>query len=265
VRRILTAAVLLPLFIACVLAKNPAFFMGLVALAAVLGAVEFDKLAKASGFRVFPFAVALLSLGFLGARVWPEVYGPGEVLAAGLTGLMVWGLLARVELKLFLGSVSATIFGALYLGFLLGYTVEMRLEAETGPGLIFFVCLIVWAGDTAAYYVGRSLGKHLLAPSVSPKKTWEGAAANVAAGVLAAAIARWTFLPSLRWMDVVAAGLLVSVVGQFGDLFESAIKRGAAVKDSSSLLPGHGGILDRLDSLIFSGPVFYYYYQVFMR
>lgn len=269
-KRILTAAVLLPIFIACVLAPNPAYFAGLVALATLLGAFEFERLTKASGLKSFPFAVALLSLAFLGARIWPEVYGPADVLAAGLLGLMAWSLFAKVELKAFLASVSAALFGALYLGFLLGYTIDLRLDGDTGPGLIFLVCFIVWAGDSAAYYVGRRFGKHLLFPSVSPKKSWEGAAANVVAGVLAAAIvqwaaaAGWTFLPSLRWTNVVAVGLLISVVGQLGDLFESAIKRGAMVKDSSSLLPGHGGILDRLDSLLFSGPVLYYYHQVFM-
>jgi len=264
VKRVLTAAVLLPIFIACVLAPDPLFFAGLVALASVLGAIEFDKLARASGLMNFPFAVAVMSLAFLGTHLWPEAYGPADVVAAGLLGLMAWALFAGVELRQFLAGVSVTLFGALYLGFLLGYAVALRLDAEAGPQLVFLMCLVVWAGDSAAYYVGRGFGKRLLCPSVSPKKSWEGALANVAGSVLAAGIAKCTFFPALRWTDVAAIGLIISLVGQLGDLFESAIKRGAMVKDSSSLLPGHGGVLDRLDSLLFCGPVLYYYHQVWM-
>ena len=263
-KRVLTAALLLPLFIACVLAPNPAYFAGLVALAAILGSLEFEKLAEASGLKVFRFAVAVLSLAFLGTRLWPRAYDVPDVLAAALLGLMAWGLFAKVELKVYLASVSAAVCGALYLGFLPGYVLALRLDQNAGARLVFLACLLVWIGDSAAYYVGKSLGKHLLCPSVSPKKTWEGAIANAVASVPGAGIAKWTFFPELRWVDVAALGLLISVVGQLGDLFESAMKRGAMVKDSSSLLPGHGGVLDRLDSLLFAGPALFYYHQVFM-
>lgn len=264
-KRVLTAAVLLPVFIACVLARNPAYFAAMVAVASLLCAWEYEQLCAASGIPRCPFLVCVLSLAFLGGALWPEVYGPSEVLLAGLVALMAWGLFARMDLKRFLAGVSASLFGAVYVGFMLGLVLRLHSSPDgKGPRLIFLACVVVWAGDTAAYYAGRAFGKRLLAPRVSPKKTWEGAFANAAAGVAAACIAKWTFFPELGWADAVVLGLLLTTVGQMGDLFESAIKRGADVKDSSGILPGHGGMLDRLDSLLFGGPVLYYYHQVVM-
>jgi len=144
--------------------------------------------------------------------------------------------------------------------------IQVRdLGESLGARLIFLMAVVVWAGDSAAYYVGSAIGKHKLAPAVSPGKTWEGAVANVAGGLVGACVARMTFFPDLEWLHALALAVLLSVVGQLGDLFESALKRGAGVKDSGTLLPGHGGFLDRLDSLMVSGPVLFYYYQAFMR
>ena len=128
-----------------------------------------------------------------------------------------------------------------------------------GEFLIFGLFLVTWAADTGAYYVGASLGRHKLAPSISPNKTIEGVAGGLITAILAAFLAQAWFLPSLTSADCMAIACLLTIAGLLGDLAESAMKRGAGVKDSGSLIPGHGGMLDRLDSLLFTAPAFYYY------
>ncbi len=265
-KRVLTAVILLPLFIVAVLVHNPYYFFALVSAAALLGALELQDLAAAGGIRRLKFAAGAWTLAVVAARIWPEQVSLEAVLAAGLLVLMLAAPFLKMKLKDVLASVSVTSFGVLYLGFLLGYFVLLRgLGDDVGPRHIFVMALAVFAGDSAAYYVGSTLGRHKLSPTISPKKTWEGAVANLAGGVVGVAVAKATFFPALSWGHVVALGLTLSLVGQFGDAFESLLKRGAGVKDSSHLLPGHGGILDRLDSLVFNGPVLYYYHQVFLR
>src|SRR5262249_1797475 len=127
---------------------------------------------------------------------------------------------------------------------------------------LFFV---VWSSDTAAYYIGSSLGRKALAPRVSPKKTVEGAVGGVLGALAAAFIARVWFINRLSVADCVILGLALGGIGILGDLFESMLKRGAGMKDSAALVPGHGGILDRVDSLLYAGPVLYYYYLFAMR
>jgi phosphatidate cytidylyltransferase len=128
-----------------------------------------------------------------------------------------------------------------------------------GLWLIFFLVLVTWAGDTGAYYAGVSLGRRPLAPTLSPKKTVEGLIGGWLAALAAALVASNWFLPSFDPLDAVAASFLLTGAGLIGDLSESALKRSAGIKDSGGLLPGHGGVLDRIDSLLFSSPVFYYY------
>jgi phosphatidate cytidylyltransferase len=131
-----------------------------------------------------------------------------------------------------------------------------------GELLIFFLLLVTWAGDTGAYYAGMSLGRRKLAPVISPNKTVEGLIGGLMLAVLAAVGARLWFLPSFSLADCLATGLLLTGAGVLGDLAESALKRSAGVKDSGSLIPAHGGMLDRLDSLLFTAPAFYYYVTV---
>jgi len=265
VKRVLTALVLLPLFILAVLARNPLVFEALVMAAAVLCAAEMERIAAASGVQPFPFLGSLWAVGLVFCAAWPGVFRLDVVLAAGLLACVGFGLWGRVPLDGVLASSATALFTALYVGYFLGYVIKVRtLGDPLGARLIFLMALVVWVGDSAAYYVGSAFGRHKLAPAVSPGKTWEGAAANVAGGLLGAAVARWTFFADLEWRHALALGLILSVVGQLGDLFESALKRGAGVKDSGALLPGHGGFLDRLDSLIVSAPILFYYHQVLM-
>ncbi len=265
-KRVLTALVLLPLFIAAVAAPSPLYFEAMAMAAAVFCAAELERVAAATGVKPFPFLGSLWAFGFLASAAWPEAVPLSVVGAAGFLSLLAFGLWGPVDMSGVLASSGLATLTAGYTGFLLGYLISVRkLGDPEGIRLIFLLALVVWAGDSAAYYVGSRWGKHKLAPRVSPKKTWEGAVANVAGGLLGAAVARWTFFPGLAWPHVAALGCLLSMVGQLGDAFESVLKRGAGVKDSGTILPGHGGFLDRVDSIVFNGPVLFYYYQVFMR
>jgi phosphatidate cytidylyltransferase len=149
-------------------------------------------------------------------------------------------------------------FGVFYVAWLLGHMITLRQFTE-GPFLIFFLFLVTWANDTGAYYVGTLWGRRPLAPRISPRKTWEGAAGGLLGSVLAALACRAWFLDSLSTGEALGAGVLIGLTAPLGDLAESILKRSAGVKDSGTILPGHGGLLDRIDSLIFTTPAFYYY------
>jgi len=265
VKRVLTAIVLLPLFFAAVLAPNPLWLAALAALASLLAAREYFGLAGVLGLRPFcaiGYAWTLVAL--------MSVWAPGRVppVAVSVAGVVATGVLAlffRMDLAQVLGAVASTAFCAFYLGMLPGCLLALKNLGESrGTGFVLLTCTAVWAGDSFAYYGGRLFGRHKLAPRVSPKKTWEGAIAGVLGSLAAGVIASTTYFQELPLLHALVIGGLISVAGPLGDLFESALKRGAGVKDSSSLLPGHGGVLDRLDSLLFAAPVVFLYQQVLL-
>lgn len=262
-KRLLTALVLIPLFLGALLAPDPAYFAALVAIAVLTAGWELGRIASATALDPFRKTLSLSAAAFVLPAFWPEVFTVEEVLSGSLLVLLILGLFRRAEVGRTLVAVSVTLFGALYVGFLLSYILKLRLLPD-GVRLVFLLALGVWPGDSLAYYVGKTFGRHKLNERVSPKKTWEGAFANVMGSLLGVAAAKVWVLPSLRWADVLALGLVLPLFGMTGDLFESALKRRAGVKDSSGLLPGHGGVLDRLDSVIFNGPVLFYYHQVFL-
>ena len=181
---------------------------------------------------------------------------PHEVLP-GISILLVLALmfsLRRDNLREVLPQVACEFFGTLYTFAPWRFAVDLR---SVSVHLLFFALALNWVGDTAAYYAGRQFGKHRLAPVVSPKKSWEGAAASVVASVVLGVLYLGKFEPALPWWEVTLMAIVGNIAGQFGDLAESAIKRGAGVKDSGALLPGHGGILDRVDSSLFTLPGVY--------
>jgi phosphatidate cytidylyltransferase len=263
-KRILSAVVFLPAFYFLV-RLSPPFFGLLMAAACVLGLLELYHLAESMGFHCNRTAGILLALATLYSFFEPRL--PLMLpLVAGLVAVPVLSLLRRRPLDECLGSDAVTVFSALFLGTLLGYQLSLRgLGDELGGDLIFLLFLVVWGGDAAAYYVGAYFGRHPLTPRVSPRKTMEGAAAGIAGSILGALLARAWFFQELRPLDCVLVGLLLGLAGILGDLVESMWKRGAGVKDSASLVPGHGGILDRCDSLLFGGPILYYYFLFWMR
>lgn len=149
------------------------------------------------------------------------------------------------------------LFGVFYVGFPLSTVVSTR-SLPAGEFLVLFLAVVTWASDAGAYYAGTLWGKHPLLPSVSPKKTVEGVLGGLALAISVAVLAQW-FASQLSLWDSLILGVLLTGAGLLGDLFESAIKRRTGVKDSGGILPGHGGMLDRLDSLLFTAPTFYYY------
>jgi phosphatidate cytidylyltransferase len=258
VKRILSAIVFLPLFY-FIVRRPPIYFTLLIGTAAVLALLELYRLAARTGLEANRPLGILLVLGvvysFHDPR-WPAV----GILTAGVILAPVASLLSRRPFPRCLASDAVTLFGAAFLGLLLGAMVALRgLGDERGGDLVFLLFLVVWAGDTAAYYAGSAIGRRRLTPRVSPGKTVEGAVAGVLASVAAAQGARYWFVPDLGAADAVVIGILLAGGGIVGDLVESMWKRGAGAKDSAGWVPGHGGILDRCDSLLFGGPILYYY------
>lgn len=257
-KRILSAVLFLPFFY-FVVVFSPASFAGLLLAAGVLGLLEIYRLAAARGLECNR-AIGILVVAGVLYSFYEPTFPLTVPLLLGVVGIPVWALLTRGTSSRGLAAMAVTLFGALFLGVLFGYQIVLRkFGGELGRNLVFLLYLVVWTGDTAAYYLGRALGRHRLSPEISPNKTVEGAVAGVAGSLLAAGGARLWFLPQLTWMDCLAVGFLLAGAGVLGDLVESMWKREAGAKDSASLVPGHGGILDRSDSLLFGAPILYYY------
>lgn len=196
-------------------------------------------------------------LGMLGGiciLFWPQLAPSGDPLPllAVFSVIVFVTALRFSDLSAILPYVSCSVLGALYTFAPWRFSIDLRKESIH---LLFFALAMNWAGDSLAFYAGRRFGKHRLAPIVSPNKSWEGAVASVAGSVLFGLLYLGHFLPQLAWWKIVGLAIAGNIAGQFGDLAESAIKRGAGVKDSGNLLPGHGGMLDRVDSSLFTLPV----------
>ncbi|HKR01979.1 MAG TPA: phosphatidate cytidylyltransferase [Pyrinomonadaceae bacterium] len=268
--RIITALIVLPILVASILVPWLApLFVTLALAAMVLGLYEFWVLARKRGIK--PDVV----VGFAGAAALFTVFyfdRPAEVpvlLLLILPGLTIAALAAAMlrgaPFDNMIASVGATVLGVMYVAFLGGHLVAVRtgFAQPRAADLLSFFFLVIMGSDTGAYYTGRALGRHKLAPKVSPGKTWEGAVGGIIASLLMAALAHYWFFPELplKWALPLAA--LMNVLGVLGDLTESALKRGAGAKDAAQILPGHGGLLDRLDSLLFNAPVLYYFGRLY--
>jgi phosphatidate cytidylyltransferase len=193
---------------------------------------------------------------------WPAGWMPSLDMAfflfvLGIAGLTLWTRRPLVE-ALPAAGISAS--GLLLVAFPLTFAIRLHGLGMEGPFLLLFALVITWVGDSAAYFVGRAVGKHPLAPHLSPKKTWEGTVASFLGSLLVAVLfGRWLSAPLPHLLAMAAVG---NVAGQVGDLLESAYKRSAGAKDSGGLLPGHGGVLDRIDALILAIPVVWYYWTL---
>lgn len=256
-RRIYTILVLAPLLYAVIRYSPPLAFSGVVVLAGGLALFEFYRLCF--GARSHSWLIGIGLTGFaaliLGTHR-PDIIVP--TLLATLVCIISVPLLSHSPLEQSLRDGAMTLFGVLYLGLTLG-TLSMTRLLPLGEWLIFFLLLVTWASDTGAYLVGTLYGRHRLAPTISPKKTVEGLVGGLIAAIIAGYVARWWFLPDLSGLDCLILATLLTITGLWGDLTESAMKRSVGMKDSGGILPGHGGMLDRLDSLLFTAPVFYYY------
>ena len=171
---------------------------------------------------------------------------------------LIWALFQTQKFPLRVEKASKHLLGFLYISFLLSHFVLM-MNLDLGRFLILFTLVAVYFGDTSAFYVGRAWGKRKLAPTISPGKTVEGGWGAIGGSILGALISKYLFLPQLSPVHAFILGGAIGVLGQLGDLWESLLKRSAQVKDSGTLIPGHGGLLDRIDSVLFSAPLVYYY------
>ncbi|HEV7397751.1 MAG TPA: phosphatidate cytidylyltransferase [Pyrinomonadaceae bacterium] len=274
-QRIITAAILLPFLIASILVSwlMPLFVL-LVAAAISLGLLEFWKLAKKRGMKPD------IGVGYLASAVIFTIFffnEPSQDAFSLLLLIVTIVLLTMVTLAAatfrgapfdaLISSSGATILGVLYVAILGSHLVALRsgFPQQVSAHLLSFFFLVIMGSDTGAYYAGRTFGKHKLAPKISPGKTWEGVIGGVAAGLLMATLSHFWFFRDLplKWA-LPLAGVMV-VLGIIGDLSESAIKRSAGAKDAANILPGHGGALDRLDSLLFNAPLIYYFGRIYFH
>lgn len=276
--RVLTAIIALPVLILSVilpylLPHYPAaswLFLAIAVFGLGAGLFEFYTLTKKLELKADASIAYLGAAAFFVAFLFDAPAKAPDLLILTLALFLIAVLVTQtfrfqVDFTKMLTGVGVTVLGVLYVAFLGGFLVAMRVGfTETtvpylSTKLIGFFFLIVMGADTGAYYIGKNFGRHKLVPKISPGKTWEGVAGGAALSAAFAAIATATFFPELPYKISIPLAIVMSVVGLFGDLAESAMKRGAGAKDAASILPGHGGLLDRLDSLLFNAPVLYYF------
>ena len=258
-RRLVSALVLLPIFLLIVV-KAPAFLFNLLVVVFSARALwELTRMLEQAGRpvqrRLGILAGVAVTASFAGSRLLDPLLLPMVVVTLAI------GVIVAVPI--FRGTpaiepAANTLLAVMYVGWMLGYGILLHHTSPHGDELVLFVVGVTWIGETAAYVVGSTLGRHRLAPVVSPKKTIEGAVAQLVASLATgAALGAW-LLPACSLAAMIGAGALLGVVGQIGDLAESVIKRTVGLKDTAALIPGHGGVLDRIDSLLFNLPAFYY-------
>ncbi len=265
--RVTSGVLFVPLLILLARAGGYAF-LGLIALEVVLGLLEFYRMMRGKGLHPYPLLGLLCGLGV----VW-KAYRPhqsqSDLLLTGAVLLTLALGLRRPDLKGRVEGMAVTLFGVLYVGWLSAHLVllrELPWRAGTpyadGAAYALLAFFLTWSCDTAAYAVGRLFGRTRPWTRISPRKSVEGAVGGLAGAVVAGFVARAWFAPFLLARDAAALGLLAGVFAQVGDLVESMLKRDAQHGDSSDIIPGHGGILDRFDSLYFAAPLVFFYLKL---
>jgi len=269
----MTAAVALPILIASIVlpsyySQTVWLFVIVAAIALAAGLFEFYSLTKKLELK------ADASVGYIGAVILFLTFlvdAPGKApdLLLLVLALFVIAVLSsqafrfQVDFSKMLTGIGVTVLGVLYVAFLGGFLVSVRVGFEGHPylstHLLGYFFLVLMGSDTGAYFTGRALGKHKLAPKISPGKTWEGLIGGIVAAAAFAALATFWFFPELLYQYSIPLAIVMAIVGVLGDLAESAMKRGANAKDAATVLPGHGGFLDRLDSLLLNAPILYYF------
>lgn len=273
--RILTAVVVLPFLIASILISwlQPLFVL-LAAAAMVAGLFEFYVLAKRRDLKPnaaigFLCAAALFTIFYFNDSGTRSDLSMMQLIPAVLivftVASLVAGTLRGAPYDKIIASTGSTILGVLYVVLLGGHLVAVRtgFTQPLAADLLSFFFLVLMGADTGAYYVGRAIGKHKLAPAISPGKTWEGVAGGVLAALLMATLAHFWFFRELPLKLGLPLAAVMTILGILGDLTESALKRSVGAKDAASILPGHGGLLDRLDSLLFNAPLIYYFGRIY--
>ena len=275
--RVLTGAVLIPVVVAVIWWGSAWLVAGFAGVVAVLALLEFFALAERKGFQAYRVWTCIAALGIFSQQWYAAESASssnlGDLLEQArspqlslelvffgfLLGVAAIALWSRRPLSELLPSMANSSAGLVAVALPLSAVVRLDGVEVMGRQLLLFTLVLVWVGDTAAYVVGGKFGKWKMSPQLSPNKTWEGAAANLVGALLVGVLFDY-------WMNISLAHLLAmatigSVAGQLGDLLESAYKRSVGVKDSGAILPGHGGMLDRIDALLLAAPAVWYYFE----
>ncbi len=263
-KRILTALAGIPLFVFLIFLGSPYLFYLSVLIIALMGLNEFYCLLESEDTRLQKFFGLLMGALLLRGFYYQDFTLILRSIVFSLLLLLVLRTFPRRDVTHAVKEIAITFFGLFYVCFLLGYLLLIRGQ-EYGRAWIFFLFFAVWAGDTGAYYIGRHFGKHKLYPRISPKKTLEGSVGGLFCSLAVSVISRFLFFPEYNLLHMILLGGALGIAGQIGDLSESLLKRSAGSKDSGSIFPGHGGVLDRFDSILFASPVLYYlvWFEVF--
>ena len=264
---ILILSIILPYFLPQYPQANWLFVI-IAAAALVAGLFEFYTLTKKLELKADASIAYLGAAAFFVAFLFDAPSKSPDLLLLTIALFLIGVFITQTfrfqkDFSKMLTGIGVTITGVLYIVFLGGFLVSIRVGFETFPGLstklLGFFFLVIMGSDVGAYYVGKNLGKHKLAPTISPNKTWEGFVGGILLAIGFAALSTFLFFRELPFQISIPLAIVMSLVGVGGDLAESAIKRGAGAKDAANILPGHGGLLDRLDSLLFNAPILYYF------
>ena len=268
-KRIASAAVALPILLFTIWSSVPYYFAALAAIAVIIGLHEFYNLAEKVGCKPHPLPGYLAGLGIIACFVFGRIELLAPVLAALVICSFALSLMKPDEMKTSLVSVAATVLSVVYIALLAGFLVGVRMIADTPQTtklasklLTMFFAMVIFT-DTGAFYTGKNFGRNKLAPRISPGKTVEGFIGGLLAAIGAGALCKYTFFPEINLIHALILGGLIGLIGPVGDLSESMLKRGSEVKDSGTFMPGHGGILDRVDSVLFCAPILYFYFRLF--
>ncbi|MBA2379584.1 MAG: phosphatidate cytidylyltransferase [Blastocatellia bacterium] len=277
--RLITAFIALPILIASIIAPwyypdTVWFFVAIAVLALAAGLYEFFSLTKKLALK------ADAGVGFLGASalilafIFDAPATAPELLMLTLAGFIGLLLITQTfrfqkDFSKMLTGIGVTLLGVLYVVFLGGFLISTAVGFENIPGLstklLLFFLVVMFGSDSAAYFTGKAAGKHKLARTISPGKTMEGLVGGLVAAAGFAALAIWLFFPELPYTVGIPLAIAMAAIGVLGDLAESAMKRGSDTKDAATILPGHGGLLDRLDSLLLNAPILYYFARFYFH
>lgn len=275
--RLLTAAIALPILIASVILpwwfpETVWLFVAIAVLALGAGLFEFFTLTKKLELKADAGLAYLGSAALVVAFIFDAPAKAPELLLLTLALSLIVVIIAETfrfqkDFSKLLAGLGVTVFGVIYIAFLGGFLIATRVGFENIPGLstklLLFFFAVIFGSDSGAYFAGRAFGKHKLAPAISPGKTIEGLIGGLLAAAVIAAACSWLFFPELNVWFAIGLGTVMAAVGVLGDLAESAMKRGSGTKDAANILPGHGGLLDRLDSLLLNAPILYYFARLY--
>ncbi len=271
--RLLTAGVALPILIASIVLPwyfpdTVWIFVGIAVLALAAGLFEFFSLTKKLELKADAAIAYLGASALIVAFIFDAPATSPDLLLVTIALLMIVVLTTQAfrfqkDFSKLLTGIGVTILGVFYVAFLGGFLISTRVGFESIPGLstdlLLYFFTVIFGSDAGAYFSGKALGKHKLSPAISPGKTVEGLIGGIFAAAVFGSLCTYTFFPELPYQYSISLAIVMAAVGVLGDLVESAIKRGSKAKDAANILPGHGGLLDRLDSLLFNAPILYYF------